>query len=241
MPTKPPRQKKRRSRGTDQSNSSSSTRRGEFKSDSSAMEVEANRNMIKRSQSEKPILDEISGQAKIRRSTSERRSADDSDASVLALRKIRRGDIYTKVAMPRSKSFMNVSGQYNLQELFRELKEKEGIESVDDILRHVISANGMSFNKTSPMYRELLMKLAMSMSGDEMFIRSRNIMMQDKIRRTNANQSPLTRLWQLLGGVKRAKSQVLYCTARGEKKKHFFTNFFFPPASSESSEQGGHW
>ena len=35
----------------------------------------------------------------------------------------------------RSKSFMNVSGQYNLQELFKELKEKEGIESVDDILR----------------------------------------------------------------------------------------------------------
>jgi hypothetical protein len=30
---------------------------------------------------------------------------------------------------------MNVSGQYNLQELFKELREKEGIESVDDILR----------------------------------------------------------------------------------------------------------
>jgi hypothetical protein len=45
------------------------------------------------------------------------------------------GDIYTKVAMPRSRSFMNVVGastgqkrHYNLQELFKELKEKEGIQ-----------------------------------------------------------------------------------------------------------------
>lgn len=64
-----------------------------------------------------------------------------------------KGDIYTKVAIPRSKSFMNVSGQYNLQELFKELKEKEGIESVDDILREVVSSGGMSFNKIKPVYR----------------------------------------------------------------------------------------
>ena len=55
--------------------------------------------------------------------------------------------------------------------VIEELKDKEGIESIDDILRHVISKDGMSFNKISPVYRELLMKLAMSMSGDEMFIR----------------------------------------------------------------------
>ena len=54
-----------------------------------------------------------------------------------------------------------------LQELFKELREKEGVESIDDILRQVINPDGMSFNKISPMYRELLMKLAMSMSGDE--------------------------------------------------------------------------
>ena len=48
------------------------------------------------------------------------------------------GDIYTKVAIPRSKSFMNVSGQYNLQELFKELREKEGIESIDPTRCHSI-------------------------------------------------------------------------------------------------------
>ena len=81
------------------------------------------------------------------------------------------GDIYTKVAIPRSKSFMNVSGQYNLQELFKELREKEGIESVDDILREVIKSGGMSFNNIKPVYREMLMKLVMTMSKDEIFIR----------------------------------------------------------------------
>ena len=90
------------------------------------------------------------------------------------------GDIYTKVAIPRSKSFMNVSGQYNLQELFKELREKEGIESVDDILREVISSGGMSFNNIKPVYREMLMKLVMTMSKDEIFIRSQNIMNEQK-------------------------------------------------------------
>ena len=91
-----------------------------------------------------------------------------------------KGDIYTKVAIPRSKSFMNVSGQYNLQELFKELREKEGIESVDDILREVISSGGMSFNNIKPVYREMLMKLVMTMSKDEIFIRSQNIMNEQK-------------------------------------------------------------
>ena len=99
------------------------------------------------------------------------------------------GDIYTKVAMPRSRSFMNVVGtsssqkrHYNLQELFKELKEKEGIQSIDDILRHVVNPDGMSFNQMSPVYKELLLKLVMSMSKDELFIRSKNIMDQEKLK-----------------------------------------------------------
>ncbi len=35
----------------------------------------------------------------------------------------------------------------------KELKEKEGIESVDDILREVIKSGGMSFNNIKPVYR----------------------------------------------------------------------------------------
>ena len=136
---------------------------------------------------------------RVKRSASERRSVADEeedqeelseeDEETGTVRRRKKGDVFTKVAMPRSKSFMNVSGPYNLQELFKELKDKEGIESVDDILRQVISREGMSFNRTSPMYRELLMKLAMSLSADEMFIRSKNIMMQEKSKSVNREES----------------------------------------------------
>ena len=40
----------------------------------------------------------------------------------------------------------------NINDL-QELKEKEGIESVDDILREVIKSGGMSFNNIKPVYR----------------------------------------------------------------------------------------
>ena len=90
------------------------------------------------------------------------------------------GDVYTRVAIPRSKSFMNVNSQYNLQELFKELKEKEGVESIDDVLKKIISPNGISFNEIKPVYRELLLKLAMTMSQDELFQRSKNIMSAEK-------------------------------------------------------------
>ncbi len=93
------------------------------------------------------------------------------------------GDVYTRVAIPRSKSFMNVGSQYNLQELFRELKEKEGVESIDDVLKKVITPNGISFNEIKPVYRELLLKLAMTMSQDEIFQRSKNIISQEKKKR----------------------------------------------------------
>jgi hypothetical protein len=44
----------------------------------------------------------------------------------------------------------------------------------------VIKPEGMSFNGIAPVYRELLLKLAMSMSKDEIFIRSKTIMDQEK-------------------------------------------------------------
>ena len=62
----------------------------------------------------------------------------------------------------------------------------------------MISKDGMSFNKISPVYRELLMKLAMSMSGDEMFIRSKNIMMQEKVKKNN--ESTISRVLQVFKG-----------------------------------------
>ena len=105
------------------------------------------------------------------------------------------GDVYTRVAIPRSKSFMNVNSQYNLQELFKELKEKEGVESIDDVLKKIISPNGISFNEIKPVYRELLLKLAMTMSQDELFQRSKNIMSlktQEKQKKSTAKSTKST-------------------------------------------------
>ena len=90
------------------------------------------------------------------------------------------GDILTKVSIGRTKSFVKPGNQYNLQELFRELKEKEGVDSIDDVLKRVIQPNGMSFNDIKPVYRELLLKLAMTMSQDEIFERSKSIMASNK-------------------------------------------------------------
>lgn len=61
-------------------------------------------------------------------------TSDTQDSAKLTKDKIvaSNGDIYTKVAMPRSKSFMKMNNtalgggnnNYNLQELFKELKEQ---------------------------------------------------------------------------------------------------------------------
>jgi hypothetical protein len=87
------------------------------------------------------------------------------------------GDILTKVAIPRSKSFMTVPQQnYSFSELFEELKKHEGVRSVDDVLKSIVNKDRMSFNDLTPAYKEMLMKLALTLSKDEMFQRSKNIM-----------------------------------------------------------------
>ncbi|XP_032778963.2 uncharacterized protein LOC116917561 isoform X2 [Daphnia magna] len=87
------------------------------------------------------------------------------------------GDILTKVAIPRSKSFMTVPQQnYSFSELFEELKKREGVRSVDDVLKTIVNKDRMSFNDLTPAYKEMLMKLALTLSKDEMFQRSKNIM-----------------------------------------------------------------
>ena len=100
------------------------------------------------------------------------------------------GDLFTKVSIGRTKSFVKTGNQYNLQELFRELKEKEGVDSIDDVLRRVISPDGMSFNDIKPVYRELLLKLAMTMSQDEIFQRSKTIMANNKKKKKRHQPPP---------------------------------------------------
>uniref|UniRef100_A0A1I8MDX8 PID domain-containing protein n=1 Tax=Musca domestica TaxID=7370 RepID=A0A1I8MDX8_MUSDO len=117
------------------------------------------------------------------------------------------GDILTRVAIPRSGSFLNTGGltryksraarrnsdkignggggggggsPLGFSELFNEFRLHENLHSLDDILNAIIDADGMSFNDLKPIYKEFLLKLAVTLTKDELFQRSKNIMRRQK-------------------------------------------------------------
>uniref|UniRef100_A0A1A9W728 PID domain-containing protein n=1 Tax=Glossina brevipalpis TaxID=37001 RepID=A0A1A9W728_9MUSC len=130
------------------------------------------------------------------------------------------GDILTRVAIPRSGSFLNTGGltryksraarrhtdklngggggggggsPLGFSELFNEFRLHENLHSLDEILYAIIDADGMSFNDLKPIYKEFLLKLAVTLTKDELFQRSKNIMRRQRKkkqkRRTNSNGS----------------------------------------------------
>jgi hypothetical protein len=101
------------------------------------------------------------------------------------------GDGYHKGPIPRSKSFMNVSGRYDIHEIFQEMKAKQ-LMSVDDVLKEILlgSKGRMSFSDMKPAYREMLLKLAFTMSKDEMYQKSKEIMRKHN-RKTKGNMGGL--------------------------------------------------
>ncbi|GBP97677.1 hypothetical protein EVAR_91862_1 [Eumeta japonica] len=109
------------------------------------------------------------------------------------------GDILTKVAIPRSGSFLNAGGltryksighrnngkkgggsPLGFNELFNEFKVQENLHSMDEILNAIIDAEGMSFNDLKPIYKEFLLKLAVTLTKDEIFQHSKAIMRKQK-------------------------------------------------------------
>lgn len=111
------------------------------------------------------------------------------------------GDILTKVTIPRSRSFLNANGPLSrfprvckttsnneitsplgFREIFNELQLNEGLENMDDILDVIIDAEGMSFNDLKPIYKEFLLKLALTLTKDELYQRSKIIMRRQKKR-----------------------------------------------------------
>jgi len=121
------------------------------------------------------------------------------------------GDIFTKVAIPRSRSFLNANGLASsghsrrvagcgietavdrlrrrsdggggvmgFSDVFDELRVREGLNNTDDILRAIIDAEGMSYNDMKPVYREFLTKLAMTLTKDELYQRTKAIMTEQK-------------------------------------------------------------
>ncbi|XP_065335181.1 uncharacterized protein LOC135936336 [Cloeon dipterum] len=117
---------------------------------------------------------------KILTSTSE--NTTDEDARMSAGRERRRsqqehaGDILTKITIPKSRSFLVRNGGSSLHELFAELRSQEGVSNMDEVLEKIVNANGMSYNDLKPLYKELLLKLAVTLTKDELYQRSKNIM-----------------------------------------------------------------
>lgn len=81
-----------------------------------------------------------------------------------------------QMIIPRSKSFANMSQALDAHNLFGDPKNKTGLGRVDDVLKAIINPNGMSYSEMDPQHRELLMKMALILTKDEIYQRSKNIM-----------------------------------------------------------------
>lgn len=133
------------------------------------------------------------------------------------------GDILTKVAIPRSRSFLNSnglastkysrrvagcgietaaadrhrrrsngSGVIGFSDMFNELRAQEGLNNMDDILNAIINVEGMSYNDLKPIYKEFLMKLALTLTKDELYQRTKAIMTEQKRKRNNRRPAVAT-------------------------------------------------
>nr|XP_029732655.1 uncharacterized protein LOC109405762 [Aedes albopictus] len=150
------------------------------------------------------------------------------------------GDILTRVAIPRSGSFLNTAGltryksratrrhtgkvgggggsPLGFSELFNEFRLQENLHSLDDILNAIINSDGMSFNDLKPIYKEFLLKLAVTLTKDELYQRSKSIMRRQKkkkLKRKNSNAQSQRR--KLLIGAKGLKKVFRFGKFRNKK------------------------
>ncbi|XP_060865507.1 uncharacterized protein LOC132941461 [Metopolophium dirhodum] len=133
------------------------------------------------------------------------------------------GDILTKVAIPRSRSFLNSnglastkysrraadcgietaaadrrrrrsngSGVMGFSDMFNEMRAQEGLNNMDDILNAIINVEGMSYNDLKPIYKEFLMKLALTLTKDELYQRTKAIMTEQKRKRNKRRPAVAT-------------------------------------------------
>lgn len=72
-------------------------------------------------------------------------------------------------------------------ELFNEFRLHENLHSLDEILYSIINADGMSFNDLKPIYKEFLLKLSLTLTKDELFQKSKNIMRRQRKRKFKYN------------------------------------------------------
>lgn len=87
-------------------------------------------------------------------------------------------------------TFFPYRSPLGFSELFNEFRLQENLHSLDEILNAIINSDGMSFNDLKPIYKEFLLKLAVTLTKDELYQRSKSIMRRQKkkkLRRRNSN------------------------------------------------------
>ncbi|XP_066594563.1 uncharacterized protein [Prorops nasuta] len=160
-----------------------------------------------------------------------------------------RGDPMTRVELPRRGSFLNTGSvrkpnnitggtPLGFTELFDEFRNQEGLTSVDDILAAIIDPEGMSFNDLKPLYKEFLLKLAATLTQDELYQRSASIMRR---RRRPQRRRSTRRPCLLSRAIKRSVSRL-----KGGPTE--FTSVIFPArrlndsfgSSSSCDARNGH-
>lgn len=76
---------------------------------------------------------------------------------------------------------------------------------MDDILNAIIDAEGMSFNDLKPIYKEFLLKLAVTLTKDEIFQHSKAIMKKQKkkiLRRNSSFQNKRRKIFKGASGLR---------------------------------------
>lgn len=94
-------------------------------------------------------------------------------------------------------SFRAFRSPLGFSELFNEFKLQENLHSLDDILNAIIDSDGMSFNDLKPIYKEFLLKLAVTLTKDELYQRSKSIMRRQKkkkLRKKNNNNGQVSEI-----------------------------------------------
>lgn len=162
------------------------------------------RRVSKQSNGNSVRRDSFNNETSSRKSRQRQKSGDNVNESN---KETKNGDILTKVAIPRSTSFLKTNSssrnslnyvksptvraeprktsscKLGLNEIFLELKHQEGLNNLDDILDVILNADGMSFNDLKPIYKEFIVKLALILTKDEFHDKCKIIMSKQRKRR----------------------------------------------------------
>lgn len=174
------------------------------------------------------------------------------------------GDILTKVAIPRSGSFLNTTGHgryksrgtrrnltgkptgtagggggspLGFSELFNEFRLQENLHSLDEILNAIINSEGMSFNDLKPIYKEFLLKLAVTLTKDELYQRSKSIMRrQRKKKLKRKNSTAIAHPAKFIIGAFGLKNVFQLGRMNNKSRKNQITSSKTPVPGSEAAQ-----